>query len=76
MGQTRTLRTKEFQINCLSCKYNNDNICTIFELLGQTNKPIHKHIIHKGCANYLNKETKEHPLLREAMKMFNGKLIT
>jgi hypothetical protein len=72
LEQTRTLHGKE--INCLSCKYNNDNICTIFELLGETNKPIPKHIINKGCAYYLEEGVKEHPLLRVAIKMFNCKL--
>ena len=61
-------------INCLSCKYNNDNICTIFELLGKTNQSIPKHILYKGCVYYLEESVDEHPLLRDIMKMFNAVL--
>ena len=73
MGQTRTLRGK--QINCLSCKYNISNICTIFELLGKTNKPIPNNIMYRGCAYYLEEGVDAHPLLRDVIKMFKGKLI-
>ena len=62
-------------LNCLSCKYNSSNICTIFELLGKNNQPIPKHIINKGCAYYLEEGVDEHPLLRQAIKIFNAKLI-
>ena len=57
--------------NCLDCKYNIRKICHFFEILGKENQPIPKHIYYKGCEFYLPENQEEHPLLREAVKMFN-----
>ena len=62
-------------MNCLDCKYNICKICTFFELLGKENKPIPKHIYHKGCEFYLPETKEEHPLFRLAIKVFDGLII-
>ena len=42
-------------------------------LKGEEVKDIPKHIYNKGCKFFMTGE--EHPLLKQAIKLFNGKIL-
>jgi hypothetical protein len=64
--------------SCKTCTYYhreqcNRDVCTWFTLYSQEAKAIPSHVLDRGCRFYCHGD--EHPLLRYAIKIFNGKSI-
>ena len=70
--------TSTISFSCKDCKFFIHTLkCKWFEIYkNEIPKDIPCNILNKGCKYIVPKDIKDHPLYREAIKLFNGKPIS